>query len=557
MAAGTSATAPWKHAPGDQNASDNAKQVRLGPGSRLIFAAGATYRGEIELNGSGSPRAPIVIEGAPGAPAVISGSDPVDVRKCLGLEACDRLEKIGDPVIVSLPQGRSPASVLFADRFTLRLAQHPNPSSDFYTDDVPSMLPVSGDLLSRGEASFAGLALHCPDGCLPAVALWVQPNVVVKRPVTSYSHKRVSFDSSGLKFYKDRLSRIAVLGFPSTLDAVGEYIFLSENKILALIPRGAQKIEISGGRGGVRLRGQSHVIIRNLTFTHMADEADSKAGAAISSDIATTQKVEITGNTFRNMHLAAGGGVVTLRAAKNVIVEGNRFERIALGSGVRLNHGSARIRISGNYFHQIGRTAIYLGNCENAEISHNIIIDAQGAHGNGLSAYLGNRNVSFIRNTVIDSTRPATFHGNGSEQGTTPNTLEYRENLLIATPSSLGSLISWGKNTRGVLMQGNMLFGGRFGMRLNRSDTELTARGNIGIEPAPTRMLEPYEEDSNRWFRSPPPWLRPLVARARAQASPADALVAPPLCKVVFGRLKHEAWIGTTVRCPPEPYPPL
>jgi parallel beta-helix repeat protein len=63
---GTSPDAPWKHAPGDANASGNAKRT-LKPGDWVLFKGGVVYNGHITVGQSGSEvDGPVVYATAPG-----------------------------------------------------------------------------------------------------------------------------------------------------------------------------------------------------------------------------------------------------------------------------------------------------------------------------------------------------------------------------------------------------------------------------------------------------------------------------------------------------------
>jgi hypothetical protein len=61
--AGTTATAPWKHCPGDANATGNPAKVALAAGDTVLFKGGTTYVGSISLSRSGSSSAPITFDG--------------------------------------------------------------------------------------------------------------------------------------------------------------------------------------------------------------------------------------------------------------------------------------------------------------------------------------------------------------------------------------------------------------------------------------------------------------------------------------------------------------
>jgi hypothetical protein len=59
---GTSISSPWQHAPGDPNATGNAKIILIG-GAKVLFKAGVVYGGSITVQSSGTPGNPIVYEG--------------------------------------------------------------------------------------------------------------------------------------------------------------------------------------------------------------------------------------------------------------------------------------------------------------------------------------------------------------------------------------------------------------------------------------------------------------------------------------------------------------
>ena len=54
---------PWKHSPGDKNATAGPAEVKLQPGDVVIFKGGVQYHGEIQITASGSEGSPIVYDG--------------------------------------------------------------------------------------------------------------------------------------------------------------------------------------------------------------------------------------------------------------------------------------------------------------------------------------------------------------------------------------------------------------------------------------------------------------------------------------------------------------
>jgi hypothetical protein len=60
---GKSRSTPWKHAPGDTNATGGPAAARLAPGDVVLFKGGVPYYGTVAVTASGTAAAPIVLEG--------------------------------------------------------------------------------------------------------------------------------------------------------------------------------------------------------------------------------------------------------------------------------------------------------------------------------------------------------------------------------------------------------------------------------------------------------------------------------------------------------------
>ena len=54
--AGTSPAQPFKHCPGDGQATDGARGAELAPGDTVIFKGGVLYRGTISVSRSGAEK---------------------------------------------------------------------------------------------------------------------------------------------------------------------------------------------------------------------------------------------------------------------------------------------------------------------------------------------------------------------------------------------------------------------------------------------------------------------------------------------------------------------
>lgn len=87
---GLTPASAWKRAPGDSRAGPGPRAVRLGPGDRVQFRAGAAYRGTVVLRVSGDPDRPVRLVGAGWGPgrATMDGGEPAQARRCRSARDC-------------------------------------------------------------------------------------------------------------------------------------------------------------------------------------------------------------------------------------------------------------------------------------------------------------------------------------------------------------------------------------------------------------------------------------------------------------------------------------
>jgi len=478
---GLTPSTAWKHAPGDPMAKGIAARTVLRAGDVVTFAAGVRYRGTIYVTASGTAEAPITFTGAtPDGSAIIDGSDPAaSVGPCRSADECGgapgwaRLSRIeaSEPIA----EGAS----LFSDKGLMNPAQAPDPKDPFYRNEIEDMWDADGAALADGRAALPHAVAQGLSSGGGRLALWVKPNVIAYRPILSLDGDVAHFDATGLQFYMGRPEKVAVINHVSLIGQPNEYAVLPGGKsAVAMLPPGASNVSIASGRGGFVIKGASHLVFRNLTFERISDGGGAAPnGIAIFSDHVGATGLKIENNHFRWFDMPKGQGPIILRGFSDVRITGNVLESISLGSGMRLAGPAEHLVIEDNQIRRFGRTGIMLMAVSDASVQRNVISDALGVHGNGMSAYLNNHDIRFIANTVTNAKQPVTFEG--SKKATEDTDLLFANNLFIATPDALGSLISWGANTRGVTIRNNVLLGGKTGLRLNGSDTGLIVSDNI------------------------------------------------------------------------------
>ena len=340
---GRTAATAWKHAPGDPEAKGVPAKTVLHPGDQVIFAAKVRYRGSIVVTASGSAEAPIVFAGATsGATAIIDGSDPVGaVQPCQSSTDCGGAANWQRLVRFEAPYPLNDDSALFSEAGVLWPAQSPNPKDDFYRDEIADMPEVDAAAMAQGQVALprdVASGLASGGGRL---ALWIQPNRVVYRPILAIEGNVARFDPTGLQFYTDRAERAAVIDHVSAIDQPGEYVVLANHTtVIAMLPPGATTLSVASGRFGFRVRGASHLVFRDLDFENMGDGGKiAPAGVGIFGDRGNNTDVRglrIENNVFRNFDMPQGQGALVIRNISDLQIVGNRINTMVLGSGMRL-----------------------------------------------------------------------------------------------------------------------------------------------------------------------------------------------------------------------------
>ena len=291
----------------------------------------------------------------------------------------------------------------------------------------------------------------------------------------------------------------------------------------------------------------------------MADNTPPQtSGAAVSKGAAGSDLV-IAGNQFRYFRLVRGAGPIAVNFTSQLTIADNQISDVVFGSGMRL-YKDHHVVVRGNKISRIGRTGVMLINVEDGLVTHNLIHDLRGIHGNGISTYLANHGVRVVANTGTDALRPITYEGVANDE----NDLEFTSNLLVGTPDSDAALTSWGQNKR-VVIQGNVLIGGKNGLAVSTTDAVTTVKQNLmngelaikgggyhppgfGPPPPPAWVVA-----GNRTVS----WGGPGFLKGKLERSVADALAEKPtgawrdLCEFVKQEGTGEATaVGADLKCP-------
>lgn len=501
---GKSTSSAWKHAPGDLKATSVPASVKLVGGDIVRFRAGVSYRGSIRMKASGTAAAPITYTGMGwgSGRAIIDGADPVkSTVNCPSKSACGGAPNWASLKLVTFNKPVTDEVVLFDEKGLLYQSQYPAPADPFWDDDLASYVVTprgQAQMIESGRLENATLAAKAAasKGDL-YLSFWIYGNLIERRKITSVSGNSIYFTPAGLTLYKDRDGRVALVGSPSTLTRKGSFALLRTDRAVVLPHDGGGKIMVGTGRNGFDTQSLSNIVIDGFHFMRGFGQVGKPTeGVAIMNGRYTYgTNWKISNNIFGPSLLAHGGGMIRLGYVDGVNITGNSFENIQRGSGVR--GGSARnIIFSKNHITRVGRTGFYLGGVENANVNNNIVHDIRGIHGNGMSFYLANKNVTVQNNCIYDSDRPITYNGTNQGAASVVNNLVIRNNILVGSKDAVAAINSWGANARNVQIIYNTLLSPRYGLRMHASDIGLTVAYNRtsglttqGVAPTTWRIM--------------------------------------------------------------------
>lgn len=484
---GTSSSSPWKHAPGDVAATGAPASVKLAGGDVVQFRGGVSYRGSIQMKYSGTSAAPITYSGTGWGQgrAIIDGADPVtSIVDCPSRRTCGGAPNWQKLKLVTFDTPKTRLIRFFDQLGPIYEAQYPASPDSFWDDDIANYAVTpkgQAGTIETGRLENAALAAQAAKGGSDLyLTFWVYGNLIESRKVKAVSRDTIYFDATNLRLYKDRDGRVALMGSPHTLHKEGSYALVAPNQAVVLPREGGGQIMVGSGRYGFDTRSLSNIKITGFHFARGTGATNElTTGLAIyNGRYFHGKNWTISNNVFGPAVLQHGRGIVTLAWVDGVDVSDNSFHDIQRGSGVRAAPNVRNLNLSGNRVTRVGRTGLYLGGVENATLRGNILHDIHGVHGNAMSFYLKNRNITVENNCVYNSVRPVTFHGEGGGASGASHNLLFKGNILVGSRESVAAINSWGSNTNEVTITRNIALGGKAGIRLHSSDIGVTVTEN-------------------------------------------------------------------------------
>lgn len=495
MAQGLSQATAWKHAPGDPSATGQAGQVTLRPGDTVQFKGGVKYRGSIILQASGGIREPIryLGRGWGRERAIISGMEQFKVTRkaCNEVDICAGIANAGGLDAIAAPVNLSPYSRIRLDEEIHAIARLPALSDGFWHDDIIHFIQLSPQEVSayngkvRLPRQFFDQAVGSDKFYDASLILWGMPNLLYAGHILADQSDvgALTVEAAGFAPYNNRGTRIAVVNHPSLIRAKNDFATLGGGRYIVAARskqiHNSAVLEVGLRNIAFDVNGRSDVVIDGFLIEDFHGHPDNKqSGIAVFSAKKGASRIIFKDNIVRNMTIHSGAGAIQANFIENLSVENNKFYNLYFASGVRVGGNSRHVIVSGNEFERIGRTAIAVLGAEDVVIEKNTIGEIYGVHGNAISVYLENRGVLVKNNLIERAARAITFHG--SPEGG-PNNLTFTGNLISTDGNMNLGVQSWGRRTRGVSIEDNIVVSKKpyFSIRLDKTDQDVTIRGNI------------------------------------------------------------------------------
>jgi parallel beta-helix repeat protein len=459
-------TTAWKHAPGDENASNNAASVKLLPGDTILFKGGVNYRGSVSVPASGAENSLIHYigdswPGLEGVKAIVDGSEQLTGWKSEGSDIYSAdipIEYQGKltPFTINLHEFNYGTG---DDEF-LWISQDPNPDDWFFFDDYSKFFTVSNQNLSRTSITDT-INFNQTDSNYwknSSILVWVNPNAIVIRDVKNFNPgtQTITFDSLAANaIYEDERDQYyAIYNSVKALDQKGEYfINLSENKIY-LYPRHPESIDssvsFSARKYGINVNGKSFIEIRGFSVKKFSGSLSGEGMAIGCHSLAylTVDHIIIRNNEVIHNRHADKGNSVFLSHAINSVVENNLVSYNPRMRGILLTN-SDNVLVKNNNVIRSGSTSIGFFTVTNSQILNNVVSESKGSHANGITVYLGCKNVLVANNIVTQSNNPMTLQDAGNI---------YFINNIIDADKNANGFNEWSRTTGGPWASGEIVF---------------------------------------------------------------------------------------------------
>lgn len=423
---GTTAGEAWRHCPGDEQAKDKAGATRLAAGDKVVFKGGVRYRGSIAVTSTGAEGKPIIFDGNVDStfgkgPAIVDGSVAfAGWKRCASAKDAEGNPKWEEIWYTDVEHDGSWRDLnLLGPELPMPVAQYPNPKDPMLQESLSTYLR-SKQGIKRGKKAFTfadpvNLAGKPADYFVGmGLAVHAGHNMVRYTTITGFDPATHMLT---MRPVRDR-----------TYDKATTYCFFNSVKL----------IDTPGEYARHPLEGKR---VRVFTWPHKVEDG---------CPVGISRSVRRVGFEFtKAAHVVVRGFKIERQGGKNAygvnIAKSKDIQikdcEVSLVRGVRGVNGSdsERVRIEGCYVHHLpGHTfGVFLRRCKKVAVVRTRIYKPtataldfytvhgglvsqcevsghRGMHANGLTFYLGNRDLVIERNYVHGGNIPLTIKQAGN-----------------------------------------------------------------------------------------------------------------------------------------------
>lgn len=410
---GLTTSTAWKHAPGDENATDIPAAVVLGSGAIVMFKGGIAYHSTITMKHGGSPGSCITYKGDGWGTekAIIDGTDVLETD----WTACQSAEEIFENpnwqnIHYTAYTGEiSPFNQIFENGDRAYIAQTPNMTDPFWDDRINEYFTILNGNITRtsliDDIFLTQSTSNYWNGAY--IQIWVRPNIISIQKVNAFdpASRTIYFDSlSSSAIYGDRDQYYSMVNHVSAIDRPGEYVIDENNKEIYYWPYGNINdciLSVSKRNYGIAINGCSNICIEG--FKIQGNTSDGAARAIWNNRTwgESAQNIIIKNNEITYIRTRDGRkGAITLSNVDGAIIENNNIHDCQRNSGILI--GAKNVTIRNNRINKIGYKGIWAMGSEQLQILNNTILECEGTHGNPISIFTTTN--SLTANNFLQST---------------------------------------------------------------------------------------------------------------------------------------------------------
>jgi hypothetical protein len=420
---GTSTDSPWKHCPGDVNATAVPAAKVLLPGDTVFFKGGTVYRGGISATG-GTPSNPVRYIGNQWGTsrAILDGSLNLSNKwvRCSSAADC-----FGNSNWANIWYATTPTELtnclpqlLYNGTNWCPWAQEPNPGDPVFWEILSEWRAIQPSSISANRLKDAAVFNQSDSNFWSQayVAIWVQGNATSILPITGYlpESNTILFNSASPP-YTDRTCYYAIIGHPTHIDRPGEWVVRADERRIYLWPPDSldpNSSEFGFGyhRNAFYLRNKRDVRITGFIAQgyYQPQGTSGYGGCFVQStgDFPGSSGVQIENNEIRMMRSFNGAPVLILGAGTNCQASFNWVHDCVLSRGIWAL-GMRNGVLSENTIERINGTALYVGgsgatSSKGVMVISNRVSNVLGIHGNGLSIYQDSEDVVVSANVLYN-----------------------------------------------------------------------------------------------------------------------------------------------------------